>query len=93
MGHPPINPLANDVSIASKPGKVFRIPPFAKHAKDGAPSVRSFRGWAARLWISRGIVARHHGSLTLRSSEKPGWNGTAFSLFLPDEQNPSKPTQ
>ncbi|MGB8477270.1 MAG: hypothetical protein WCE63_00335 [Acidobacteriaceae bacterium] len=32
-------------------------------------------------------------SLTLKSSQKPGWNGTVFSLFLPDEQNPSKPTQ
>jgi PAS domain S-box-containing protein len=56
-------------------------------------TTKEVHGTGLGLWISRGIVARHHGSLTLRSSEEPGWNGTVFSLFLPDEQNPSKPTQ
>ena len=56
-------------------------------------TTKEMNGTGLGLWISHGIVARHHGSLALRSSQKPGWNGTVFSLFLPDEQNASKPTQ
>jgi PAS domain S-box-containing protein len=56
-------------------------------------TTKEVNGTGLGLWISHGIVSRHHGSLTMRSSEKPGWNGSVFSLFLPDEQNPSKPTQ
>jgi PAS domain S-box-containing protein len=55
-------------------------------------TTKEVHGTGLGLWISRGIVTRHHGSLVLRSSEKPGWNGSAFTLFLPDEENPSKPT-
>ena len=56
-------------------------------------TTKEVNGTGLGLWISHGIVSRHHGSLTLRSSEKPGWNGSVFSLFLPDEQNSSQPTQ
>jgi PAS domain S-box-containing protein len=57
-------------------------------------TTKEAHGTGLGLWISRGIVARHHGSLTLRSSEKPGYSGTVFSLFLPDERSaPSQPTQ
>ena len=35
------------------------------------------------LWISSGIVKRHHGRLTFRSSQHPIHHGTIFSLFLP----------
>jgi PAS domain S-box-containing protein len=55
-------------------------------------TTKEVHGTGLGLWISRGIVTRHHGSLVLRSSEKPGWNGSAFTLFLPDEESPSKPT-
>jgi len=55
-------------------------------------TTKEANGTGLGLWISRGIVSRHHGSLALKSSQKPGWNGSVFSLFLPDEQNPSKPT-
>ena len=56
-------------------------------------TTKEMNGTGLGLWISRGIVARHHGSLALKSSQKPGWNGTVFTLFPPDEENPSKPTQ
>lgn len=56
-------------------------------------TTKEVNGTGLGLWISHGIVSRHHGSLGLRSSQKPGWSGSVFSLFLPDEQNPSKPTQ
>ena len=35
------------------------------------------------LWISQEIIARHHGLLRVRSSQRPPHTGTAFSLFLP----------
>ncbi len=56
-------------------------------------TTKEMRGTGLGLWISREIVARHRGSLALKSSEKPGWNGTVFSLFLPDEESFSMPTQ
>ncbi|HEY5256539.1 MAG TPA: PAS domain-containing sensor histidine kinase [Acidobacteriaceae bacterium] len=55
-------------------------------------TTKEVNGTGLGLWISYGIVSRHHGSLTLRSTEKPGWSGSVFSLFLPDEQNAAKPT-
>jgi signal transduction histidine kinase len=44
------------------------------------------RGNGLGLWISRGIVEAHHGSLRFRSSTQAGRNGTVFSLFLPSAQ-------
>jgi signal transduction histidine kinase len=56
-------------------------------------TTKEVNGTGLGLWISHGIVSRHHGFLTLRSNDKPGWNGTVFSLFLPDGKNASQPTQ
>ncbi|HZC43537.1 MAG TPA: PAS domain-containing protein [Acidobacteriaceae bacterium] len=56
-------------------------------------TTKEVHGTGLGLWISRGIVSRHQGSLTLRSNQKPGWNGSVFCLFLPDERIPSKPAQ
>lgn len=56
-------------------------------------TTKEAHGTGLGLWISRGIVSRHHGHLVLKSSEKTGRSGTVFTLFLPDEQNSSKPTQ
>ena len=35
------------------------------------------------LWVSQEIVKRHHGRLRVRSTQRPGRKGTAFTLFLP----------
>jgi PAS domain S-box-containing protein len=45
-------------------------------------TTKDLNGTGLGLWISAGIVARHHGRLTLRSSEHPIHHGTVFSLFL-----------
>jgi signal transduction histidine kinase len=35
------------------------------------------------LWVCQEIVQRHHGKLRVRSTQRPGRNGTTFTLFLP----------
>jgi PAS domain S-box-containing protein len=41
-------------------------------------------GTGLGLWVSREIVQKHGGSITLRSSVAPGHTGTVFSIFLPE---------
>jgi signal transduction histidine kinase len=40
-------------------------------------------GTGLGLWVSRGIVQKHEGSIRFRSSVLPGRSGTVFSVFLP----------
>jgi signal transduction histidine kinase len=46
-------------------------------------STKGRHGNGLGLWISKGIVDKHGGSLRFRSSTKQGSSGTVFSIFLP----------
>ncbi len=46
-------------------------------------TTKDLNGTGLGLWISSGIVARHHGRLTYRTSQHPVYHGTVFSLFIP----------
>jgi len=41
-------------------------------------------GTGLGLWLSKGIIAKHKGSLTVRSRQAPGPHGTVFAVFLVD---------
>lgn len=44
------------------------------------------KGTGLGLWVSRGIVEKHEGTIHVISSLREGRTGTAFSVFLPFEQ-------
>lgn len=46
-------------------------------------TTKHLNGNGLGLWISKEIVERHSGQLTLRSSQHPKLHGTVFWLFLP----------
>ena len=41
------------------------------------------KGTGLGLWVSQGIVEKHHGSIRVHSGRQPGRSGTCFSIFLP----------
>ena len=43
-------------------------------------------GTGLGLWVTRGIVEKHEGTIHFISTVRPGRSGTAFSVFLPFEQ-------
>ena len=46
-------------------------------------TTKGINGTGLGLWISHGIVEKHQGTLSVRSSVNPDRHGTIFSLFLP----------
>ncbi len=78
---------------SGKPGLVLTIadnggginPAVRKNIFDAFFTTKGTAGNGLGLWVCQEIVARHHGSLRVRSAQRPGRNGTAFALFLPFE--------
>jgi PAS domain S-box-containing protein len=46
-------------------------------------TTKGIGGTGLGLWVSQGIVQRHHGLLSLRTSQKPNAHGSVFVIFLP----------
>jgi signal transduction histidine kinase len=43
-------------------------------------------GTGLGLWVTRGIIEKHEGTIHFISTVRRGRSGTAFSVFLPFEQ-------
>jgi PAS domain S-box-containing protein len=48
-------------------------------------TTKEVSGTGLGLWVSREIVERHGGKLSVRSSQRPGRTGAVFTIFLPFE--------
>jgi signal transduction histidine kinase len=53
------------------------------HLFDPFHTTKGINGTGLGLWISKGIIDKHHGSIRLRSSARKGCSGTVVSIFLP----------
>ena len=50
-------------------------------------STKGEKGSGVGLWVSSGIVERHHGTIRVHSDSRPGRSYTCFQVFLPEKQN------
>lgn len=48
-------------------------------------TTKELKGSGLGLWVSKSLIARHHGAIRFRTSERIGRTGTTFSVFLPIE--------
>jgi signal transduction histidine kinase len=53
------------------------------HLFEAFKSTKGSNGSGLGLWISKGIIEKHCGSIQSRSSTRPGRSGTVFSIFIP----------
>ena len=56
------------------------------HVFDAFYTTKGSSGTGLGLWISKGIIDKHHGQLTVRGSNRPPRTGSVFSLFLPRDK-------
>jgi signal transduction histidine kinase len=54
-----------------------------KRIYDAFFTTKGMSGTGLGLWVTAGILARHRGSMHLRSKTTPGASGTAFTLIFP----------
>jgi two-component system, NtrC family, sensor kinase len=74
------------------PGIVFTIydrgggipPAIRKRILDPFFTTKELKGTGLGLWLTKGIVIKHGGSLRFHSSDLSGRSGTCFKLFLPE---------
>jgi len=61
------------------------VPEVIQHIFEPFYTTKGINGTGLGLWISLGIVVKHHGLLQVRSRTRGCKSGTVFSLFLPKD--------
>ncbi len=67
-------------------------PAVRKQIFDAFFTTKGTAGNGLGLWVCQEIVDRHQGHLRVRSTQRPGRNGTTFTLFLPFDLAPVERT-
>ena len=49
-------------------------------------TTKELKGSGLGLWLSLGIISKHHGRITVRTTTKAGRSGSCFCIFLPAKQ-------
>ena len=49
-------------------------------------TTKELKGSGLGLWLSLGIVSKHDGRISVRSTTRPGHAGSCFSIFLPAKE-------
>jgi len=63
----------------------------AKRVFEAFYTTKGMGGAGLGLWISKEIIARHNGRLSLRTTQRENRSGTVFVLFLPFDQVATAP--
>jgi PAS domain S-box-containing protein len=58
-----------------------------KHVFEPFFSTKGEKGSGVGLWVSRGILQRHHGTIRVHSDSRVGRSYTCFQVFLPQKQS------
>ena len=70
------------------------IPDEAKtHIFDPFFSTKGEDGTGLGLWVAKGIIEKHGGYLTVRSTTREDRHGTCFSIFLPDTADAARASE
>ncbi len=58
-----------------------------KHLFEPFFTTKGEKGTGLGLWVSRDIINKHDGRISVRTSSANGRSGTTFAIFLPSESN------
>ncbi len=79
--HPLTNRLGVRITVADN--GIGMGPAVKNRIFEAFHSTKGNNGTGLGLWITKGIIEKHRGSMCFRSSDHPLHHGTVFSLFLP----------
>ena len=79
--HPKTGQHGVRITVADTGGGMS--PEVTVHLFEAFKSTKGLNGSGLGLWISKGIIEKHRGSIRFRSSTRLGSSGTVFSIFIP----------